>query len=125
MQIRALSGFQENTIQQYGRPYTPVGNMTVLGGIGSTDIPKQQVAVIDPKTGKTKLVTVDNINALTSLIQQGFKIASAIRNRRGEQVPPPKRTRPTPPAPLTAGISKEILIGAAALALFIFITKNK
>lgn len=126
MQIRALSGFQENTIQQYGRPYTPVGNMTVLGGIGSTDIPKQQVAVKDPNTGKTKLVTVDNINALTSLIQQGFQVASAIRNRRGEQVPAPKRrSRPAPPAPLTAGISKEILIGAAALALFILITKNK
>lgn len=125
MQIRALSGFSENTIQQYGRPYTPVGNITVLGGIGSTDIPAQQVAVKDPKTGKTKLVTVDNINALTALIQQGFEVVSAIRNRKGEQVKPPKPRRPTPPAPLTAGISKEILIGAAALVLFILITKNK
>lgn len=33
MQIRALSGFSENTIQQYGRPYSPLGNITVLGGL--------------------------------------------------------------------------------------------
>ena len=33
MQIRALSGFSENTIKQYGRPYTPVGNITALGGL--------------------------------------------------------------------------------------------
>ena len=124
MQIRALSGFSENTIQRYGRPYTPVGNITVLGGIGNTDIPAQQVAVKDPKTGKTKLVTVDNINALTNLIQQGFKIVSDIKGKRGERVKPP-RPRQTLTPPQKAGISPMLLLGFGALALIILITKNK
>lgn len=132
MQIRALTGFSENTIRQYGRSYSPLNgygsNCTSLGSpraIGSTQpyttftsIPAQTVQVKDPKTGKTTFFTADNMNALTALLQQGYQLVSSLRGGSGSQtinVPTP------PPSP---GISKELLIGVGALAL-IFIMMNR
>ena len=34
MEIRALTGFSEETIRTYGRIYSPLNGTTVLGGIG-------------------------------------------------------------------------------------------
>jgi hypothetical protein len=137
MQIRALTGFSENTIRQYGRSYTPLNgygsNCTALGSPGRADRKQarqdkkllkslkagDKVEVIDPATGKKKWVTVENAEMLANLINKGFTF---IRNLRGgsgnnEQLN-------TLPPPASAGISKELLIGAAALAL-IFIFMNK
>jgi hypothetical protein len=35
MEIRALTGFNEETIRNYGRSYSPLSGYTVLGAIGS------------------------------------------------------------------------------------------
>jgi hypothetical protein len=35
MEIRALTGFNEETIKSYGRSYTPLNSCTVLGAIGT------------------------------------------------------------------------------------------
>ena len=142
MQIRALTGFSENTIRQYGRSYTPLNSYgsscTTLGSpfipIGSRQSRQNaraekkllkslkagdKVEVIDPATGQKKLLTVENAQMLANLLNKGFTF---IRNLRGgsgnnEQLN-------TPPPPASTGISKELLIGAAALAL-IFIFMNK
>jgi len=38
MVIRALTGFSEETIQKYGRSYSPLsGNCTVLGAVETTE----------------------------------------------------------------------------------------
>lgn len=139
MQIRALTGFSENTIRQYGRSYSPLNgygsNCTALGSpfipiAGRQDRKDaraekkllksikvgDKVEVIDPATGQKKLLTVENAQMLANMLSKGF---SFIRNLRGgnEQLN-------TPPPPASTGISKELLIGAGALAL-IFIFMNR
>ena len=37
MEIRALTGFNEETIKSYGRSYTPLNSCTVLGALEVTE----------------------------------------------------------------------------------------
>ena len=37
MEIRALTGFNEETIKSYGRSYTPLNSCTVLGAVEVTE----------------------------------------------------------------------------------------
>jgi len=143
MQIRALTGFSENTIRQYGRSYTPLNgygsSCTTLGSpfipIGSRQSRQNaraekkllkslkagdRVEVIDPATGQKKLLTVENAQMLANLLSKGFTF---IRNLRGG-TSNNEQLNTTPPPPASTGISKELLIGAGALAL-IFIFMNR
>jgi len=104
MEIRALTGFNEQTRRRYGRSYTPL-NGTKSAGLGSPMngfdfsfqdyvkktnnpiLPKQNVETVDPKTGKKKWFTVDNINGVLDLIQKGFKIVTSIRKPDGTTAP--------------------------------------
>ncbi len=101
MEIRALTGFNEQTRRRYGRSYSPInGNCTALGspiGFGifysdetieelkKQDIPPQDVEVED-ETGRKRIFTIDNANALISLIERGFRLVSSFRNRSGNNV---------------------------------------
>lgn len=131
MQIRALTGFSESTIKNYGRSYSPLNgyNKTILGAIGAgpyegdletlpTYIPPQTITVKDKKTGETKSFNVDNITQVIQILFQGFQLLSSLRGGSGQQ------TVNIPPAPEKKGISTELLIGVGALAV-IFLIMNR
>ena len=46
MEIRALTGFSEETIRTYGRIYSPLNGTTVLGGVG---VVAQENKVVEDK----------------------------------------------------------------------------
>lgn len=146
MEIRALTGFNEDTRKQYGRQYTPLNGTTktLLGspGIGylppkdvdfgvptdiilPTSMPPQKIEMIDPADGKKKLITVDNINKLTELIKQGFDLYGQIKGGSGKKVVVVKRKIP---APTTSGFETKTLIGfgvAAAIMISLYMSLNK
>ena len=88
MEIRALTGFNEQTRRQYGRSYSPLNGTRTCTALGSPmgvlpfdfsfqdyikktnnpELPKQEVETIDPQTGKKKWFTIDNINNVLDLI---------------------------------------------------------
>lgn len=104
MEIRALTGFNEQTRRRYGRSYTPLNGMK-SAGLGSPmngfdfsfqdyvnktnnpSLPKQDVETVDPQTGKKKWFTIDNINGVLDLISRGFKIVTSIRKPDGSTAP--------------------------------------
>ena len=136
MEIRALTGFNEETIKSYGRSYTPLNSCTVLGavddaivlkskGLDSIPInipaivPPQQLKMTDPVTKKTKIVTVQNATQLADLLTKGFSLLSQIRGGSGGV-----RTVVVPSKP-KSGLSTELIIGMGALALiFLFISRK-
>lgn len=81
-------------------------------------IPQQKIEMIDVKTGQKKTFTVDNINALINLIQQGFSLYSQIRGGTGTgQVV----SQPKPMAPKQAGFGKiATVLGGVAAAYVLF-----
>ena len=83
-------------------------------------IPQQKIEMIDVKTGQKKTFTVDNINALINLIQQGFSLYSQIQGGTGTgQVVTQPTPRPT--APKQAGFGKvATVLGGVAAAYVIF-----
>ena len=131
MQIRALTGFSESTIRQYGRSYSPLsGNKTIIGAIGAgpyegdletlpTYIPPQTITVKDKKTGELKTINVDNILQVLRILWSGFLLVSQLRGGRGSQQV--DTSSPPPPKP---GMNNTMLIGISALAL-IFLIMNR
>ena len=134
MQIRALTGFSESTIKNYGRSYSPLNgyNKTILGAIGAgpyesdletlpTYIPPQTITVKDKKTGETKRFNVDNIAQVIRILFQGFQLLSSLRGGSGQQVV----NVPPPAADDKKGISTELLIGVGALAVILILLNKK
>ena len=143
MEIRALTGFDMETREQFGRSYSPLsGCNPALGAIGSQRagqpqfgipynipkiIPPQQIEMLDLSTGKKKWFTVDNINALTRLLQQGLQLIRRPRGGYGSQtvyVNPPVKSN------TSLGLTKKAMIGiglglVAAVALFVVVKKYK
>jgi len=145
MEIRALTGFDLETRQQYGRSYTPLnGTNTLLGsqGIGLKPktvkfdvkipaiVPPQPLEMIDVNTGKKKVFTVQNAEQLAALIQQGFNLfqkikgASGSRNvvvvRSDTQIPPPEKGGLNPKTLIGIGVTALIMI-----SLFISVRNSK
>ncbi len=107
MEIRALTGFNEQTRKRYGRSYSPLNGTRTCTALGSPmgvlpfdfsfqdyikktnnpELPKQEVETVDPQTGKKKWFTIDNINNVLDLISRGFKIVSSIRKPDGTTAP--------------------------------------
>jgi len=131
MEIRALTGFDLETRQQYGRSYTPLnGTNTLLGsqGIGlepktvkfNVDIPAyvppQPLEMIDSSTGQKKIFTVQNAQQLAALIQQGYNLFQQIRGATGSQKVVVVRSNTQIP-PATAGLNPKSLIGIGVAAL--------
>lgn len=88
-------------------------------------IPQQKIEMIDVKTGKKKIFTVDNINDLINLIQQGFALFTKIKGGTGTgqkiSQPTPKPTAPKPTAPTQAGFGKiATVLGGVAAAYVLF-----
>lgn len=78
MQIRALSGFSENTIKQYGRPYSPLGNVTALGGLS-----KRQNNIMN--TSETLLGNVHDAQGMGKIdfkVNTDSQVGAATHNRR-------------------------------------------
>ena len=132
MQIRALTGFSESTIKNYGRSYSPLNgyNKTILGAIGAgpyqndtetlpTYIPPQTITVKDKKTGETKSFKVENIRQVIQILFQGFQLLSSLRGGSGQQT-----INVPPPSPEKKGLSTEVLIGLGAVAV-IFLMMNR
>ena len=132
MQIRALTGFSESTIRQYGRSYSPLsGNKTIIGAIGAgpyesdletlpTYIPPQTITVKDKKTGEVKTFNVDNILQVLRILWSGFLLVSQLRGGQGSQQV--DTSSPPPPKP---GMDNTMLIGLGALALIFLIMNRK
>ena len=141
MEIRALTGFDMETRQQFGRSYSPLsGCNPALGAIGSQRagqpqfgiphnipkiIPPQQIEMLDLSTGKKKWFTVDNINVLTRLLQQGQKLIRRPRGGSGSQT-----VYTNPPVKSNTRLTKKAMIGiglglVAAVALFVVVKKYK
>ena len=105
MEIRALTGFNEQTRRRYGRSYSPLNGTRTCTALGSPigqfdfsfqdyikqtnnpELPKQEIETVDPQTGKKKWFTIDNINNVLDLITKGFKIISSIRKPDGTTAP--------------------------------------
>ena len=97
MQIRALTGFSESTIRQYGRSYSPLsGNKTIIGAIGAgpyegdletlpTYIPPQTITVKNKNTGEVKTFNVDNILQVIQILWSGFELVRGLWGGRGSQ----------------------------------------
>ena len=135
MEIRALTGFNRQTRQQYGRQYTPLnGTLTALGSpMGKFDfsfldyvnqtnnptLPKQTVETIDPKTGQKKFFTVDNINAIAELIKQGFQIFSQVKGNKGEVIVV-KESKSDIKPPKQAGMQVVSVLGGLVGAYLLF-----
>jgi hypothetical protein len=139
MQIRALTGFSEDTIQKYGRSYSPLSgysrNCTTLGSpfipiAGRQDRrdaraerkllkslkPGDKVEVIDPATGQKKWLTVENAQMLANMLSKGFTF---IRDLRGNNTEQPAEH--TPSKELEPKIQKGILfllLGIGAYAIY-------
>ena len=138
MEIRALTGFDMETREQFGRSYSPLsGCNPALGAISGkpfsipytipTYIPPQPIEMIDVNTGKKKWFTVDNITALTNLLRQGQKLIRKPQGGSGSKIvyvnPPVKSNT-------SVGLSKKAMIGiglglVAAVALFVVVKKYK
>ena len=147
MEIRALTGFDLETRQQYGRSYTPLnGTNTLLGLGGNYDgttsrsnvkfdvdipayIPPQPLEMIDSSTGQKKTFTVQNAQQLAALIQQGFNLYQQIKGATGSKKVVVVRSNTQIPPPKTAGLKINSLIGigvAALIMISLFISvKNK
>ncbi len=138
MEIRALTGFNKSTREQYGRSYTPLNGMkkTALGSpigfmyysqdtlnnIKNQDIPTQDVEVQD-ESGRKKIITIDNANSLISLIERGFKLVQGFRNRQGTNVtiiPDYKPSGDNGTTPKKAGLNITTVIGGAVAAYIVF-----
>jgi len=136
MEIRALTGFNRQTRQQYGRQYTPLnGTLTALGSpmggkfdfsfldyVNQTNnptLPKQTVETIDPKTGQKKFFTVDNINAIEELIKQGFQIFSQVKGNKGEVIVV-KESKSDIQPPKKAGMQVVSILGGLVGAYLLF-----
>jgi hypothetical protein len=135
MEIRALTGFNEETIRNYGRSYSPLSGYTALGAVDDAIIlkskglstipvnipaivPPQQLKMTDPVTKKTKIVTVQNVTQLADLLTKGFSLLSQVKGSGGV------RTVVVPSKP-KSGLSTELMIGIGALALiFLFISRK-
>jgi len=135
MEIRALTGFNEETIRNYGRSYSPLSGYTALGAVDDAIIlkskglstipvnipaivPPQQLKMTDPVTKKTKIVTVQNVTQLADLLTKGFSLLSQVKGSGGV------RTVVVPSKP-KSGLSTELMIGIGALALiFLFIGRK-
>jgi len=135
MEIRALTGFNEETIRNYGRSYSPLNGYTALGAVDDAIIlkskglstipvnipaivPPQQLKMTDPVTKKTKIVTVQNVTQLADLLTKGFSLLSQVKGSGGV------RTVVVPSKP-KSGLSTELMIGIGALALiFLFIGRK-
>jgi len=106
MEIRALTGFNEQTRRRYGRSYSPLNGTRTCTALGSPigglfdfsfqdyvsqttnpELPEQQIETVDPQTGKKKWFTVDNVNKVLDLIQKGFQIITSIRKPDGTTAP--------------------------------------
>jgi len=129
MEIRALTGFNEQTRRRYGRSYTPL-NGTKSAGLGSPmngfdfsfqdyvkktnnpSLPKQDVETVDPQTGKKKWFTIDNINGVLDLISRGFKIVTSIRK--------PDGSTGSGDGGKKAGINITTVLGGAVAAYIVF-----
>ena len=128
MEIRALTGFDLGTREQFGRSYSPLsGCNPALGAISGepfsipytipTYIPPQPIEMIDVNTGKKKVFTVENAQALAKLIQQGYNIYSQIKGGSGSQKVVVVRSSNSIPPPSTAGINTKSIIGIGVAAL--------
>ncbi len=136
MEIRALTGFNRQTRQQYGRQYTPLnGTLTALGSpnVGvlpskgveipveiPTYIPPQKLEMIDPQTGKKKFFTVENIQQLTELIMKGFTLFSQIKGGQGKKVVVIKRSESDIKPPKQAGMQIVGVLGGLIGAYILF-----
>jgi len=147
MEIRALTGFDLETRQQYGRSYTPLnGTNTLLGLGGNYDgttsrnnvkfdvnipafVPPQPIEMIDSSTGQKKVFTVQNAQQLAALIQQGFNLYKQIKGATGSRNVVVVRSNTQIPPPKTSGLNTKSLIGigvAALIMISLFISvKNK
>ncbi len=138
MEIRALTGFNKSTREQYGRSYTPLNGMkkTALGSpigfmyysqdtlnnIRNQDIPTQDVEVQDA-SGRKKIITIDNANSLISLVERGFKLVQGFRNRGGTNVtiiPDYSPSGDNGTTPKKAGLNITTVIGGAVAAYIVF-----
>jgi hypothetical protein len=137
MQIRALTGFSEQTIRDYGRSYSPLTGYrgkTIIGAMGPigagpyqdeeietlpTYIPPQTITVKNKKTGEVKTFNVDNILQVVRILWSGFELIRELRGGTGSQ-----QVDTSNPPPETKGISTEVLIGLGAVAL-IFLIMNR
>ena len=136
MEIRALTGFNTQTRKQYGRQYTPLnGTLTALGSpnVGvlpskgveipveiPTYIPPQKLQMIDVKTGKKKFFTVENIQQLTELLQQGFELFDQIKGGQGKKVVVIKRSESDITPPKQAGMQIVSVLGGLVGAYILF-----
>ena len=143
MEIRALTGFDMETREQFGRSYSPLsGCNPALGAIGSQQpgqpqfsipytvpayVPPQKIEMLDTSTGKKKWFTVDNITALTNLLRQGQQL---IRRPQGGSGSKTVYVKPPVKSNTSVGLSKKAMIGiglglVAAVALFVVVKKYK
>lgn len=148
MEIRALTGFDMETREQFGRSYSPLsGCNPALGAIGSQVpyvstkqltsipytipqmIPPQKIEMLDTSTGKKKWFTVDNIDALTKLLEQGQKLIRRPSGGSGSKTVY-VGVKPKVSSKTKLGLSKKAMIGiglglVAAVALFVVVKKYK
>ena len=134
MEIRALTGFDLETRQQYGRSYTPLNGTNTLLGLGSQSIgldpktvkfnvdipayvPPQPLEMIDSSTGQKKVFTVQNAQQLAALIQQGFNLFQQIKGATGSRNVVVVRSNTQIPPPSKSGLSTNSLIGIGVAAL--------
>lgn len=137
MEIRALTGFNKQTRQQYGRQYTPLNgtknvclgspNVGVLPSKGveipveiPAYIPPQKLEMIDPQTGKKKFFTVENIQQLTELIMKGFTLFDQIKGGQGKKVVVIKRSESDITPPKQAGMQIVSVLGGLVGAYILF-----
>ena len=134
MEIRALTGFDLETRQRYGRSYTPLNGTNTLLGLGSSGIgldpktvkfdvsipayvPPQPLEMIDSSTGQKKVFTVQNAQQLAALIQQGFNLYQQIKGATGSRNVVVVRSNTQIPPPQKGGLNPTSLIGIGVAAL--------
>ena len=136
MEIRALTGFDMETREQFGRSYSPLSGCNhALGAISGQPlsipytipsyVPPQQIEMIDVNTGKKKFFTVSNAEKLAALVAQGMKIYGSVKGGSGSKT---VRLPQPPPRSSTSIDTNRILIYggiAAAIIALTFIIKNK
>tara|TARA_R100000951_G_scaffold21062_1_gene17512 strand:+ start:13 stop:447 length:435 start_codon:yes stop_codon:yes gene_type:complete len=137
MEIRALTGIDSVNLRKYGRQYTPLNgtknvclgspNVGVLPSKGveipveiPTYIPPQKLQMIDVKTGKKKFFTVENIQQLTELLQQGFELFDQIKGGQGKKVVVIKRSESDITPPKQAGMQIVSVLGGLVGAYILF-----
>ena len=133
MEIRALTGFDLGTREQFGRSYSPLsGCNPALGAISGgypsskdlssqytipTYVPPQQIEMVDVQTGKKKWLTVDNAEKLAALIRQGMAIWGTIRGGSGSQTVQGPRPNPNVKTNTSMGINPMLIYGGVAVAI--------